>query len=127
MLHKVPSHELSGSLPRRESLNATRPSSSFNGDVESGIFTCDICGEFQTEPKLLSCLHSFCKACLPMCVQEDGRHIICPSCQEATRINPNLGLDGIPKNQLIEESLTYWLKQREIAEKQVRMEISLRK
>ena len=87
--------------------------------VESAIFSCSICGEFQTEPKLLSCLHSFCKVCLPMCVHEDGRHIICPTCQEITKINQNRGLDGIPKNTLIEETLTYWLKQREIEQKQV--------
>ena len=54
-----------------------------------------------------------------MCVHEDGKHIICPTCQEVTRISSEKGLDGIQKNTLIEETLTYWLKQREIEQKQV--------
>lgn len=59
-----------------------------------------------------------------MCVHEDGKHIICPTCQEVTRISSEKGLDGIQKNTLIEETLTYWLKQREIEQKQVRLIIA---
>ncbi|KAI6649163.1 E3 ubiquitin-protein ligase TRIM71-like [Oopsacas minuta] len=117
--HKVLQGMNSSDQPVSISSSSYHSNNRHSINIQSAIFSCNICGEFQSEPKLLSCLHSFCKVCLPVCVNEDGKHIVCPTCQEVTRINSDKGLDGIPKNTLIEETLTYWLKQREIEQKQV--------
>ena len=47
------------------------------------------------DPRLLSCLHSFCKNCLTNSIANDT--VICPTCTEPTVISSK-GIDGLPVN-----------------------------
>ena len=49
---------------------------------------CAICLERYDEPKVLSCMHSYCKKCLEKLVYEDkvGHHIPCPECRKETEV-----------------------------------------
>ena len=50
------------------------------------------------DPRLLSCLHSFCKTCLTDLVNSTNTTIICPTCSEPTILLNNSGVDGLPYN-----------------------------
>ena len=53
---------------------------------------CPICLEQFKEPKVLSCLHSYCKSCLQKYVTKtsDKQHkITCPECRQETQVLPN--------------------------------------
>ena len=50
---------------------------------------CPICLEQFKEPKVLSCLHSYCKSCLQKYVTKtsDKQHkITCPECRQETQV-----------------------------------------
>lgn len=52
--------------------------------------TCPVCLECYTEPKVLACLHVFCKLCLEKLVQagcgQEGVSVCCPSCRQLTQL-----------------------------------------
>ena len=50
------------------------------------------------DPRLLSCLHSFCKTCLTDLVNSTNTTIICPTCYEPTLLHNNSGVDSLPYN-----------------------------
>lgn len=65
------------------------------------ILSCCQCGDSLREPRPLPCLHSLCKACLPL----RGKKIICPECLSEyplpnTIEPPPLPLDPIIKGKL---------------------------
>ena len=60
-------------------------------DLEKQV-ECPICLEQFKEPKVLSCLHSYCKSCLQKYVTKtsDKQHkITCPECRQETQVLPN--------------------------------------
>lgn len=58
---------------------------------------CAICMDMLKEPKVLQCLHTYCKSCLQSTV-ENGR-ISCPSCRQSTAIS-DTGVEDLPSNFL---------------------------
>ena len=58
---------------------------------------CPICLEKFTEPKVLSCQHSYCRKCLERLVRDPGPEdyeVTCPECRKSTKVSPkvfNLG------------------------------------
>ena len=50
------------------------------------------------DPRLLSCLHSFCKTCLTDLVNSINTTIMCPTCYEPTLLPNNSGVDNLPCN-----------------------------
>ena len=61
--------------------------------------TCAICLGLYTNPKTLSCLHSFCQQCLeylPLDSQGDKNFISCPTCRHHTQLPKPTGAADFP-------------------------------
>ena len=56
---------------------------------------CAICLEQFKEPKVLTCLHSYCKGCLVKLVKKKGPEhiIICPECRQEVKVSSRLEKD----------------------------------
>ena len=65
-------------------------------DLEKEI-TCAICQEHYTEPKVLSCLHYYCKQCVYRLALRTGldKPFSCPECRKDTTL-PQGGVDNLP-------------------------------
>ena len=61
------------------------------------LLECPICMEPFTVPKVLSCLHTFCKKCLQGVHNNSGRSgsLVCPTCRKQTSV-PADGIAGLP-------------------------------
>ncbi|XP_053235401.1 zinc finger protein RFP-like [Podarcis raffonei] len=60
--------------------------------------SCPICLDYFTDPVILDCGHSFCKACLTMCWKETQRPASCPHCRQVaqrTSFRPNRQLANV--------------------------------
>ena len=57
---------------------------------------CGICSELYTDPRMLSCLHSFCCKCLQKNM-ENKESLKCPTCEKAASI-PEGGVLALPKD-----------------------------
>ena len=60
--------------------------------------SCSVCSGIFTDPKHLSCLHSFCLKCLQQWYETcgGGDAIKCPKCQTFSRVPPNGELKDLP-------------------------------
>lgn len=54
--------------------------------------TCTFCLGIFSEPKVLPCLHTYCKKCVARLVQGGGATLVCPQCRENHRL-PEGGVD----------------------------------
>lgn len=70
------------------------------------LLTCSLCLELFKEPKTLTCLHSYCKACLNEMTTSTDKHdsLMCPLCRDETSISES-GIDGLPTNFFIKNLL----------------------
>ena len=63
--------------------------------------TCPICLEQYTNPKFLSCFHSFCSKCLgsvPLELQQGGSYTLpCPTCRSPCQV-PQQGVQALPSS-----------------------------
>ncbi|XP_068729990.1 tripartite motif-containing protein 2-like [Montipora capricornis] len=69
---------------------------------------CPICLEKFTEPKVLSCQHSYCRMCLERLVRRLGRddyEVTCPECRKNTKV-PGGDINSLPPNFLINNLLS---------------------
>ncbi|KAJ8032648.1 E3 ubiquitin-protein ligase TRIM56 [Holothuria leucospilota] len=62
-------------------------------DIDDKFCLCCICLEQLKEPKLLPCLHRYCKDCLNSIIQGTYDVIRCPECRQETQI-PTNGVEG---------------------------------
>ncbi|XP_071839161.1 uncharacterized protein [Apostichopus japonicus] len=63
-------------------------------DIADTFFECSICLDLFKEPKLLPCLHRFCKQCLEPILEEQADGTFeCPLCKDVCKI-PNDRIDG---------------------------------
>ncbi len=70
-------------------------------DVVRTEVECSVCQEQFNgikEPRILDCLHTFCKSCLEGWLREQGgRALSCPTCRQITEC-PNNNIDSLPVN-----------------------------
>ena len=61
--------------------------------------TCQLCSGAFTDPRMLGCLHSFCKDCLKKELEkvESQSHLKCPTCKRVFSLMAG-GVDSLPKN-----------------------------
>ena len=45
---------------------------------------CKLCGGYYRDPRLLHCLHTFCKSCLDSVVKENEEKTTCPTCHKVS-------------------------------------------
>lgn len=66
-------------------MNSSTPSSSSSSSNKKTSLrddlTCALCGEMYTDPRLLPCLHSFCKRCLEHTVNPRSTNLTCHLCR----------------------------------------------
>ncbi|XP_071836459.1 uncharacterized protein [Apostichopus japonicus] len=62
-------------------------------DIADTFFECSICLDLFKEPKLLPCLHRFCKQCLEAILEGQAGTFECPLCKDVCNI-PNNRIDG---------------------------------
>ncbi|XP_071839149.1 uncharacterized protein [Apostichopus japonicus] len=62
-------------------------------DMADTFFECSICLDLFKEPKLLPCLHRFCKQCLEPILEGQAGTFECPLCKDVCKI-PNDRIDG---------------------------------
>ncbi|XP_071813467.1 uncharacterized protein [Apostichopus japonicus] len=62
-------------------------------DIADTFFECSICLDLFKEPKLLPCLHRFCKQCLEPILEGQVGTFECPLCKDICKI-PNNRIDG---------------------------------
>lgn len=85
---------------------------SINGNVSNSRAFCGVCKRMYREPKLLSCLHTFCADCIrqlePLSAQGEspGRErlqsltvLLCPECDSEVEL-PHSGVDGLTTDHL---------------------------
>ena len=67
---------------------------------------CAVCLDQYTEPKVLPCLHSFCKRCLQRLLTREGAEckISCPTCRSSAKVCLNTSLVIFK----IQRSLLHW-------------------
>ena len=76
------------------------------------LLLCGVCKKTINEPKILSCSHSFCKACVENLATQDkandgeGKKLNCPTCRSTTTLKPGENVAGLPDNKFILNLLT---------------------
>ena len=50
---------------------------------------CKLCGGYYRDPRLLHCLHTFCKSCLDSVVKENEEKTSCPTCHKVSPHPPH--------------------------------------
>lgn len=72
---------------------------------------CSLCAKKLTKPKLLSCLHTFCKTCLnAYIIRESGdsmppNFVCCPKCKQETELPGNGGIDALQDDCVMQNQL----------------------
>lgn len=74
------------------------------------IIRCKLCDNIYSDPRLLSCLHSFCNTCLENYIKDpevqSNEGIVCPLCQETTGFTSGDDVDGLLKNLVLDRLIT---------------------
>lgn len=74
----------------------------FQKCIENKFLTCFICYDILNEPKILQCLHTYCKSCIKKHLETSSQNPAkCPLCAKNIKIPPT-GIDGLQKNFYVE-------------------------
>ena len=63
---------------------------------------CQYCDNIYQDPRILSCLHSYCLQCITKLHVEDTTSITCPTCNQSTTI-PDEDVSSLPRNVRLSE------------------------
>ncbi|XP_019627220.1 PREDICTED: tripartite motif-containing protein 2-like [Branchiostoma belcheri] len=74
-------------------------------DFDDQFLTCAICMLNFRDPKILPCLHSFCRECLQEWAAKQ-QPLECPTCREPVRL-PDQGVDGLRTNFYVNNLLDF--------------------
>lgn len=75
-------------------------------DIDEKFCQCCICLEQFKEPKLLPCLHRFCKDCLADMIKPNRGSLPCPVCREECVV-PKEGLEGFKTDFYMKNIIEY--------------------
>jgi hypothetical protein len=74
-----------------------------NGDCKApmGCFLlCSLCHQQYTKPKLLPCLHTFCRQCIDSYTPAHSLAVVCPVCRHQSILPPD-GIDSLHDNTYV--------------------------
>ncbi|XP_013421553.1 tripartite motif-containing protein 2-like [Lingula anatina] len=76
---------------------------SLRAKIRENFTNCSICLKDFEDPKVLPCLHTYCKRCLASYIPDNtpGSTFLCPLCQKETNL-PKDGVDGFLHNYFID-------------------------
>ncbi|XP_071824784.1 uncharacterized protein [Apostichopus japonicus] len=89
-------------------------------DIEDKFFECSICLDLFKEPKLLPCLHRFCKPCLEPILERQVGTFECPLCKDVYKI-PNNRIDGFKTDFHMKSMLQFIQLQKTFEDEEVRV------
>ena len=77
--------------------------------LDDPSLTCAVCRQQYNQPKLLHCLHSFCKSCVESLVKNSDTEsefytVLCPVCRSKSEVQKS-SLEELPTNFLITSKL----------------------
>ncbi|KAJ8033112.1 E3 ubiquitin-protein ligase TRIM56 [Holothuria leucospilota] len=87
--------------------------------LDEEILLCSICLDTLKEPKVLGCLHRYCKKCLTKVIANvpDAETFKCPTCRQEYDV-PDGGIEGIKGDFLLEAVLETRKLEKDLKEKQ---------
>ena len=77
----------------------TRKSVAFRDEGPEGIW-CKYCSKVYDDPKLLPCLHTFCKRCIGLITEGNGDSLFCPICRSEVAL-PSKNVDDLKPNVIV--------------------------
>ena len=92
-------------------------------DLEKEV-TCAVCQEHYTDPKILPCLHYYCKQCILRLALRTGKDkpFSCPECRKGTTL-PEGGVEELKSAFFINRLKSMYAKHKKALSKQVQCEI----
>ena len=92
-------------------------------DLEKEV-TCGVCQEHYTDPKILPCLHYYCKQCILRLALRTGKNkpFSCPECRKDTTL-PEGGVEELKSAFFINRLESMYAKHKKALSKQVQCEI----
>ena len=92
-------------------------------DLEKEV-TCAVCQEHYTEPKILPCLHYYCKQCILRLALRTGKNkpFSCPECRKDTTL-PEGGVEELKSAFFINRLKSMYVKHKKALSKQAHCEI----
>lgn len=88
----------------------TRKSVAFRDEGPEDIW-CKYCSKMYDDPKLLPCLHTFCKRCIGLITEENGDSLLCPICRSEVAL-PSKNVDDLKPNVIVLRKLEEFDKQK---------------
>ena len=84
------------------------PSTTSNAISKQDV-TCTVCLDRLKDPRLLPCLHAYCKRCLDGILHQslEKRKIVCPQCRSNHAV-PSSGVGAFPSDMLLESALEFY-------------------
>ena len=84
------------------------PARSSEGEASKKDLTCSVCLDRLKDPKLLPCLHTYCKECLQGIIRKskDKSNIQCPQCRFIYAV-PSGGVNEFPSDMVLANALEF--------------------
>ncbi|CAF0717899.1 unnamed protein product [Brachionus calyciflorus] len=82
-----------------------RSLTSSNMPYQYELIICQLCKNKLKEPKLLNCLHVYCKMCLATQLYDNSNIIKCFKCKQDTMVNPSYGVDSLEDDYVMHNIL----------------------